>query len=771
MLAAFLVIALALVASNLHAPGVSPGRRVIGAIADLGGTSLLLGTTGSFAAPWWWLYLWVTFGNGFRYGVRYLALSTALACVGFATAALINPFWHNQPGLTLGLLATLIILPGYVAVLLRRLDAQTQRARAASRAKSTFLANMSHEIRTPMAGVMGILDILQDSGLSPRQESLVETARTSAQGLLSVINSILDLSKVEAGRLAVEPGPFDLHALLTTVLRGFAPQAEAKGLHLQSQIAPETPFALIGDPGKLRQVLVNLLGNAIKFTAVGSVELRCHPVEAPCGRTRIRFQVLDTGIGIPIPAQPQVFEPFTQADQSVTRRFDGTGLGTTIAKTLVELMGGQIGFHSTPQVGTTFWFDLEFARQEHATPEHLPDCRVLRLRPPAQADGEVSQWLQGWGIASDTVASLAAAHRRLADPARRGSAEVLLLERFPLDGETTTFLATLGDDPSLTLIVLPAASDADSAKARLPGRAHVLSEPLDKTHLFNALHASHQRAVGATVVSLTERMERRSLLARVAGLRVLVAEDHPTNRLVIGHILEQAGVRCRLVEDGQQALDALEAEHFDLAILDMHLPNLGGIEAFQLYRFAHAGASPQLPFILLTANALAEARAQAQAAGIDYFMTKPFLSADLLRTIAEATGGATAPAGTPPAPAVPTGQIDPAPLADLFAVASSRDFGKQLVAGFEADGRGLLAQMTAALEAGDGYALRERAHALQGSAAALGLLPLRDQARRLHAANEETLRTEGHGLVAEIAEAFDPALLRLREEVAIHLGR
>jgi two-component system sensor histidine kinase RpfC len=348
---------------------------------------------------------------------------------------------------------------------------------------------------------------------------------------------------------------------------------------------------------------------------------------------------------------------------------------------------------------------------------------------------------------------------------------VLLLERFPLDGETTTFLATLGDDPSLTLIVLPAASDADSTKARLPGRAHVLSGPLDKTHLFNALHASHQRAVSATVVSLAERMERRSLLARVAGLRVLVAEDHPTNRLVIGHILEQAGVRCRLVEDGQQALDALEAEHFDLAILDMHLPNLGGIEAFQLYRFAHAGASPQLPFILLTANALAEARAQAQAAGIDYFMTKPFLSADLLRTIAEATGGATAPAGAPPAPAVPKGQIDPAPLADLFAVASSRDFGKQLVAGFEADGRGLLEQMTAALDAGDGSALRERAHALQGSAAALGLVALRDQARRLHAANEETLRTEGHGLVAEIAEAFDPALLRLREEVAVHLGR
>ena len=316
-----------------------------------------------------------------------------------------------------------MILPGYAAFLLRRLHAETERAEAANRAKSDFLANMSHEIRTPLNGIIGLSDLLGTCQLGPQEREYAEAIHSSGRSLLELIEGVLDISRIEAGKLSTQQVPFDLHALLGTVLRMFAPQAEERGLRLSSQIAPETPYALIGDPGHVRQVLINLVGNAIKFTEAGSVDLRCHPLRDASGRVLIRFQVLDTGIGIPLEAQAQVFEKFTQADQSVTRRFGGSGLGTTIAKNLVELMGGRIGFDSTPGVGTRFWFDLEFARQADAgaaqEPQGLPGCRVLRLSPPRSPAGDIAQCLEGWGIASDEVDTLGQARQRLLGGATR----------------------------------------------------------------------------------------------------------------------------------------------------------------------------------------------------------------------------------------------------------------------------------------------------------------------------------------------------------------
>ena len=772
----FLVFAVCLVVAILLRPQPSNARRLIGAVGDIGVFSTGLAGIGELAAPWWWIYLWVTFGNGFRYGEHFLYASAALSLLGFGTVVSINPFWVTHFGLTAGLLTSLVVLPGYAAVLLRRLNAETERAEAANRAKSNFLANMSHEIRTPLNGIIGLSDLLSTSQFGPQEREYVDAIQSSGRSLLELIEGVLDISRIEAGKVSTQQVPFDLHALTGTIVQMFSAQAEARGLRLLSQVAPETPYALLGDPGHLRQVLINLIGNAVKFTEAGSVELRCHPLRDNAGRVLIRFQVMDTGIGIPIEAQANVFDKFTQADQSVTRRFGGSGLGTTIAKNLVELMGGRIGFDSTPGVGTNFWFDLEFARQAGADaaaePKGLPGCRVLRLAPRRSSAGEIAQCLQGWGIANDAVDSLGEARRRLV-AGRESSVpyEVLLIDRVPLDRETRDFLAACEDHPGLgrlTLIVLPAEADQLHARGMLSSRAHVLTEPLDKAHLFNALHASTQRPQGGTVVSFAEHLERRAAPA-TAALNVLVAEDNPTNRLVIEHLLERAGMHCRLVEDGEQALEALDVEHFDLAILDMHMPHLGGIEAFQLYRFAHAGEPRQVPFILLTANATVEARAQAEEAGIEYFLTKPISSADLLKTIGEATRSMQPPATASIAKPSDADQVDSEQLADLFAMLPNKDFGERIIVGFEADGRQVLRQMGEAVDAQDWSALRDLAHALKGSAANLGLVALGEQAARLQDSGDADLRAAARRRIADLGQSFETATGILRREVARHL--
>ncbi len=760
-------------------PGQSVPRRAAGIILDMSALSFGMALAGELIIPWYGVYLWVTLGNGFRYGEQYLYLSATLSLLGFGAAVASNEYWRTHEALAAGLLITLIVVPGYAAVLIRRLYQERRRAEEANRAKSDFLARMSHEIRTPLNGIIGTSDLLKTSKLGAEEREYAETIYASGQTLLHLIEDILDLSKIEAGKLLLEKTNFDLHALIRTTIRMLSIQAEAKGIRLSYHIGLDTPYQLIGDPLHLRQVLINLVGNAIKFTQQGSVELCCHTLRHDASSVLIRFEVIDTGIGIPEDKQDRIFNTFTQADESTTRRFGGTGLGTTIAKQLVELMGGRIGFHSMPKVGTTFWFDIAFECRTKAGDElgalSLKECRVLRLCAAHTDESETSRYLEGWNVRYRNVHNAREAIQLLMNGNKLSSPyEVLILDCINLDTPIKQLLKSLRSDLFLHSITVLIVTAEHQSPPKLDGAGHdmyTLTSPVDKALLFNALHASHVSAYEDDgIIDLTQHVTRDHALQR--KLRILIAEDNSTNQMVISRILERAGHSFRLVNDGQETLEALEQERFDVVIVDMHMPVISGIEAYKMYRFAHASEEP-IPFIMLTANATLEAKRDCEQAGIRYFLTKPISSSRLLETISKAAQ----PAGgemlhSEPSPeeisATSEGscqEIDYSMLREVVSLGSGDGFMQRLCDNFFTDGNQLLKDMKKALESGDHSRFQELAHALRGSAANLGLCRLQNHATQAEELRLEEITTQGKDCLVDMEKAFNHAKSVLTAEL------
>jgi len=764
----------------LLAPGVSHARRVIAMLCDLGTVTWVMAFLGERAAPLFLLFVWITLANGFRFGARYLLLSLGFSVTSILLLLWKGEFWKDNATLGTGLLIGFVLLSVYVRSLVTKLFDAIARAEAANLAKRRFISVVSHEMRTPLNAIIGMADLMRDTPLTREQADMVQTLRGSSQVMLGLVEDVLDFSKIEAGKLVLERTDFDLHALVNSTSRILQAQALAKHVEFVVSIMPEVPPALRGDAHHLRQVLINLAGNAVKFTERGSVTVHVSLQEESESSVRLKFSVRDTGVGIPPEAQARIFDSFTQADQTTTRRFGGTGLGTTIAKQLVELMGGRIGLESAVGLGSTFWFEVVFEKQPDsvsAPDSELAKARVLLVGFPAEHAAPIELALQSWGATAVRAGSIdEGADRLVADIALARPYHSVLLYSEKGDVQLARSLRRAAPDPAPpAVLAVPREADAQRFAALSAGFGAVLELPSEKRQLFNVLHSiTSVEEVRDGVVRLQDYARRDTGARR---LQLLVADDNPTNREVLGRILERAGHTATLVSDGDLALDALESGQFDAVLLDRNMPGLSGLETLKAIRLMTRGRE-RLPVVILSADVTVEAKRDCMEAGADCFIPKPVEALRLLDELKTLTSGrerdAARPGAAPAAtvPAAAQGEVVNAEtLAHLEELGSSPDFLERLVSVFVADSLSLLAKMESAVAARNFGEFRAHLHAMKGSAASIGTERLTRRCATLGRYSDAELRLQSSSLIRSLSEEFElgrAALERYVQEKRSH---
>ncbi len=704
-------------------PAASRPRLAIGLFVDLAAVTwgvYLCGDAGVMLYP---IYLWVILGYGFRFGVRYLFAGVIGVMACFSVVAYLTPYWGQHLEITLGLGFGLVIIPAYAARLIQKLSHATLAAEAASRAKSMFLAGVSHELRTPLNAIIGLSDMLQQSPLNADQSSMAHTIGRSGRSLLTLINGILDVSRMELGNQRVKVERIDLFEFLADIRDMLGVAAAAKGLRLSVMIGARTPRHVTGNASHLEEILVNLVGNAIKFTEAGFVVIGLEALPHGDASARLRFEVSDTGIGIAEEARERIFDAFAQADETIIDQYGGTGLGLALVKQIITASGGAIGVDSTPGEGSKFWFELPFADAE----------------PHVEASFEEPVYL----LSSDPVLCLQM--RQLCPGAQCFDTAAAILDQCALDipnaakppifvfdertlgaslGAAVDRLRDLKREGVAPCVWIDAAEPADVSPGLIGKFCSRVVNREDAMEIAAALRI--------TEILCTRRSGKSDgePLALVR-LRILVAEDNRTNQLVIRKILESCGHTVALADNGEQALEQLGGGEFDLVFMDVNMPVLNGIETTKLARFVEL-EKPRVPIVALTADASEETRARCLEAGMDDCLTKPVERAHMVTWLARfcagrlATRVATLEPVSDAAGAEPLrgkdsdlAPVDHRTLDDLEKL-GGKPFVDQIIGQFVSDAASVLKELSDAVAAGDAHAFREQAHALRSCAANVG---------------------------------------------------